>query len=171
MDGSGSWPAMQSNRLVREIALLFAVVVLLYLGAFYGVEHLRARKGPWEVTFTTDAARQPVLVIDQPGAEIKDVRIVLTGEALPDAHQPAKIVFDKPQQPPFDAPFGRVVHEDLTFLPGAVTFHVFGHEIELLPRTLILNRQERPWQSGTTFTLHATNKLPALITPQELKKR
>jgi hypothetical protein len=30
---------------------------------------------------------------------------------------------------------------------------MFGHEIELLPRVLILDRKEHPWKSDETITL------------------
>jgi hypothetical protein len=29
-----------------------------------------------------------------------------------------------------------------------VTFDLFGHELEVLPRTLIINFKEHPWQVG-----------------------
>jgi hypothetical protein len=44
---------------------------------------------------------------------------------------------------------------DTTFQPGTVTFQLFGHEIELLPRTLVLDRQEHGWQSGEIIALNA----------------
>jgi hypothetical protein len=43
---------------------------------------------------------------------------------------------------------------DTTFLPGTVTFQIFGHEIELLPRVLIIDHQERPWLANGSITLH-----------------
>jgi hypothetical protein len=54
--------------------------------------------------------------------------------------------------------FGRVLYEDLTILPGVVTFDLFGHEIELLPRTLIINKKEIPWKSESVLELWPTNK-------------
>ena len=42
---------------------------------------------------------------------------------------------------------------DTTFLPGTLTFQFFGHEIELLPRVLVLDRQEHPWRSGEVVTV------------------
>jgi hypothetical protein len=43
---------------------------------------------------------------------------------------------------------------DTTFLPGTVTLQVFNHEIELLPRVLVIDGQEHPWLSESTITLH-----------------
>jgi hypothetical protein len=51
-----------------------------------------------------------------------------------------------------------VIYEDLTFLPGVVTFDLFGHEVELLPRALIANKKQVPWKSGVTIDLWPTNK-------------
>jgi hypothetical protein len=46
------------------------------------------------------------------------------------------------------------------FLPGTVTLDCFGHEVELLPRVLVLNRRQVPWKSHTTNELDASAKLP-----------
>jgi hypothetical protein len=43
---------------------------------------------------------------------------------------------------------------DTTFLPGTVALELFNHEVELLPRVLVIDRQEHPWLSESTITLH-----------------
>ena len=45
---------------------------------------------------------------------------------------------------------------DTISLPGTVTFQMFGHEIELLPRVLTIDRQEYPWRPEATISLAAT---------------
>ena len=62
-------------------------------------------------------------------------------------------------------PFGRVKFEDLTYLPGTVTFDFFGHEIELIPRTLYINRKPRPWQSNAIISLTPADKPAGLPEP------
>ena len=54
-----------------------------------------------------------------------------------------------------------------------VAFDFFGHEVELLPRTLYLNKVEHPWKSGAVFTLQPNQKLPpeASVDPRAKKKR
>jgi len=42
---------------------------------------------------------------------------------------------------------------DTTFLPGTITFELFGHEIELLPHALIIHREEHRWQPNATIAL------------------
>jgi hypothetical protein len=42
---------------------------------------------------------------------------------------------------------------DPTFLPGTLTFRLFGHEIELLPRVLMLDHQEHLWRSDEVIRL------------------
>jgi hypothetical protein len=49
---------------------------------------------------------------------------------------------------------------DTTFLPGTVTLEVFNHQVELLPRVLVIDRQEHPWLSESTITLHPLNGNP-----------
>jgi hypothetical protein len=43
---------------------------------------------------------------------------------------------------------------DLRFLPGTVTFQLYGHEVELLPRALMIDRQEHPWKPDSVINLH-----------------
>ena len=68
---------------------------------------------------------------------------------------PERVLFNRPLQP---VPFGKVIYEDLTFRPGVVTFNLFGHEVEFLPRALVLNKREVPWHSGDSIRLTAAQK-------------
>ena len=47
-----------------------------------------------------------------------------------------------------------------------VTFDFFGHEIELLPRTLYINRKAHPWISNEAITLSTADKPAALPEPK-----
>jgi hypothetical protein len=155
---------MKSGITPKSIAISFFVVLALYLGVFYGIEYLRHRKGPWQVSFRADAQGNPVVVIAQNRLRLSDVKLVFHGEPMTNA--PGIVFFDRVKQP---VPFGRVIYEDLTFLPGVVTFDLFGHEIEILPRVLIVNKKTVPWQSGATTDLWPTNK-PA-VPPKPPKYR
>ena len=66
---------------------------------------------------------------------------------------------------PAEMPIGEVIYEDLRSMPGVVTFNLFGHEIELLPRVLIVNKKEVPWKPQAMIELSATNKLPTAPKP------
>ena len=44
-------------------------------------------------------------------------------------------------------PFGECIYQDLMFLPGVVTMNLLGHEIELMPRTLVVDKKEVPWNT------------------------
>jgi len=48
---------------------------------------------------------------------------------------------------------------DTTFLPGTVAFQLFGHEIELLPRVLIIDHEEHPWHSKHATLTGAQNRV------------
>ena len=142
----------------RALVVWFFVVLALYLAAFYGFEHLNHRQGPWQVQFLTDVSGAPKLIVTQPALNISNVTIVFHGETTPATNLPQSVSFTLPEQP---LPFGKRLYEDLRALPGVITFDLFGHEIELLPRVLIVNKKQIPWQHGTTLDLSATNK-PAL---------
>ena len=157
---------MQPNRLGRDLSILFAVVLLLYILAYSGLEHARSRRGSWQVTFQKNAEGQPVFSVSQPYLGIQRFELVFPEEKWTGTNAQTALEFNGPRETPFEIPFGRVIYEDLTFLPGAVTFDLFEHEVELLPRTLILNRHEQPWQSSATIQLWSTNKVKEIRLPK-----
>ncbi|MFM1770696.1 MAG: hypothetical protein RJA22_3225 [Verrucomicrobiota bacterium] len=144
---------MRAGITPKSIALAFVIVAALYFGVFAGIEHLRHRQGPWQATFALTPAGEPTVTLQQAHRGLTDVRLVFHGETTTNA--PGTVRFDRVQQA---ALFGRVIYEDLTFLPGVVTFDLFGHEVELLPRALIVNRRAVGWTNGMTIELWPTNK-------------
>jgi hypothetical protein len=156
-----------SDKLPRHLAIGFAMALAIYAGFFTCDQRLRHRKGPWQVTFGTNAAGQASIRVNQPALQITNVQIVFQGETATNGGQ---IIFNKPQQ---TIPFGKVKFDDLTYLPGSVAFDFFGHEVELLPRTLYLNKKEFEWNSGATFELKPEEKLPpgASFDPRKKKRR
>ncbi len=141
---------MNSRGELQHFVYAALMALGLYLGFFYGCEYRRNVKGPWQVTFTTDTNGQPAIVIDQPALRIASVQIVFAGEPRPAVQTPQTVFFASPTN---EAPFGKVIFRDTTFLPGTITFDLFGHEIELLPRVLGIDRREHAWQSETTILL------------------
>ena len=138
----------------KQTIVLFVAVLLAYLAVFGGIEWARHRKGPWEVEFAATDQGQPLLLITQ--AHLKVFAVI----EFPDEKVKSGsdvIVFDRPKKKAL--PFGKLLYEDLTFLPGVVTLDVFGHEIELLPRVLIANKKELDWGESGHVQLWATNKL------------
>ena len=133
----------------KQTIVLFAAVLLSYLAVFNGIEWLRHRKGPWRAAFETNA--HPVVRITQPYLKASAVL------EFPDekATNTGTVAFDKPKK---QLPYGKLLYEDLTFLPGVVTFDLFGHEIECLPRVMIVNKQEIRWDQAGHLQLWATNK-------------
>lgn len=147
---------------------IFALPALLALTGYlllYGCDrHLRTRNGPWEVTFLHDADGTPALRIAHPNFGITSVLVrFLHEQPGPTSNPlPATIQFGRPRMP---IPFGVTAFDDLMYLPGTVVLHCFGHEVQLLPRALFLNREEQAWRDGAAFDLHPTNKLPSLAPP------
>ena len=139
----------------KSIAISFLVVLVLYIGVFNGIEWWRHRKGAWEVTFVTDFDGNPAIIVYQSTLSISSFELVFLGEHVAETNLAQKVVFDRPLQP---VPFGKLLYEDLTLLPGVVTFDLFGHEIELLPRVLLINKKEIPWKSDAIVELSETNK-------------
>ena len=152
---------MQPSGFAKPVLVGLLLAVAIYAGGFALDQHLRTRRGPWEVTFTTEPSGAPAILVNQPKLNIANLKIVFLGETATNVH--GTVAFDFPQKP---VPFGKVKFEDLTYLPGTVTFDFFGHEIELLPRTLYINRKAHPWSSNAGITLSSEDKPGALPVPK-----
>jgi len=144
---------MESEKTFRHFALAFLIALAGYALTYHAIEHRRVRNGPWQVTFTTNSSGAPQLVIRQPRLAITNVQIDFTGETFAATNVSQTFNYAQPREVPYPVPFGTCVFMDTTFLPGTVTFDVFGHEIELLPRVLVIYLVEHPWQAGATITL------------------
>ena len=155
---------MKPAAAAKPFLIIFLVVLAFYLGSFHGLEFLRHRKGPWQLEFGANNQSEPTVIIRQPANQITNLTLIFHGEKV--TNNAGTASFAKVKQ---SLPFGRLLYEDLTFLPGVLTFDFYGHEIEVLPRVLVVNKREFPWQSGTTIDLWPTNK-PA-TPPQPPKQK
>ncbi|HTI97466.1 MAG TPA: hypothetical protein VL527_01080 [Dongiaceae bacterium] len=145
---------MNANSQARPFVIALIAAVILYVVGFACIQYVRGKDGPWQVTFATENS-QPTLTVTQPKLKVQGVKIIFTTTNAP-ALPPQNLKFDLAQPVPFDVPFGRCIFLDTISLPGTVTFQMFGHEIQLMPRVLTIDRVEHPWQSGQTLSLPAT---------------
>ena len=152
---------MKPVRPLKHFILAFLLALVGYVLFYQGIEHRRTRKGPWQVTFTRATAGDPAIVINHPSLAVTNLQIHFIGGSPPPPTNIATLLFAQPHPVPYDVPFGKCVFMDTTFLPGTVTFQLFGHEIELLPRALVLDRQEHPWKSDIIITLPSAQAAPA----------
>jgi hypothetical protein len=153
-----------SDRLPKHLLIGFGLALLVYASFFSCDQYVRQRKGPWQVRFTTNQVGWAQIEISQANLAIHST-IVFEGES---ATNSGTVQFDRPER---TIPFGKTKFEDLTFLPGSVVFDLFGHEVELLPRTLYLNKKEHPWTRDEVITLRANEKLPPEMNYDRRKKR
>ncbi|MGP8199029.1 MAG: hypothetical protein ACLQU4_05940 [Limisphaerales bacterium] len=137
---------MRSDGSIRHFAIAFAIALVLYIAGFSWIQHRRVFRGPWEITFATDAAGRPSLLISEPVLKISQ-KIAFPGRKIAPVNLARAQRFDKAVT---NLPFGEMIFQDPTFLPGTVTMRQFGHEIELLPRVLIIDKKEIPWRAGRT---------------------
>jgi hypothetical protein len=145
---------MKPDGPMKHFILAFLLAVICYAFFYNSIEHRRTRKGPWKVGFSTSPEGWPQMRIDQPKLAITNVEISFLEEPADSNRNLGTILFSQPQSVPYDVPFGKCIFVDTTFLPGTVTFRIYGHEIELLPRVLIIDHQERPWLPSNSITLH-----------------
>lgn len=157
----------KSGGSLKHFVAAFLVTLAAYAAFFAVDQHIRHRKGAWDVAFDPQNSGGPAILVNQPALGISNVKIVFGGDSLTNA-APGAVLFDFPKKP---LPFGRMKFEDLTYLPGSVTFDFFGHEVELLPRTLIVNRKELGWTSAKTYSLSPADKIPNLREPKRKGER
>jgi hypothetical protein len=148
---------MRSDNPARHFIIPFLIAVAIYAISYSWIEHRRARNGPWSVAFTNAPAGMPEIVINQAKIGVTNVQIVFPGETMAPTNTQRTILFGQARAVPFDVPFGKCVFMDPTFLPGTLTFRLFGHEIELLPRVLMLDHHEHPWKNGEIISLPAAD--------------
>ena len=65
----------RSNNIWRVLIRLFFLTLALYICGFYGLEHIRDRKGPWVVTFDA-VASSPTMIIEQKALGINGFKII-----------------------------------------------------------------------------------------------
>lgn len=146
---------MKSDGIGKHLIFAFVLALVLYLGVFGLIQYYRNVKGPWHVTFQTDAEGRPSVSASQQQLNISNVSFVFPEVHIALTNFSSRVVFDSPIT---NIPFGKVLFLDTTFLPGTVTLELFGNEIELLPRVLVLNKKEIAWKSGATFPLQVHSK-------------
>lgn len=130
--------------ILKHLAIAFGIAIVLYAISFSWIEHRRTFRGPWRITFLTDNAGRPSLRIAQAYLKISE-QIDFPQTNIGPKNLSADRVFKNEET---NLPFGKWVFQDPTFLPGTVTMQLFGHEVELLPRVLILDKKEIPWETG-----------------------
>ena len=142
----------------KSITLTFVLSVIFYFLAYGWISRWQTGRGPWQVEFTTNHAGMAQIIIAQPTLGLSNITVRFEGETLAATNRPGLVLFSKPRQP---TPFGELIYDDLMQQPGVVTLDLFGHEVELLPKHLILNRQPVNWTNGAVITLVTTNKTPS----------
>lgn len=142
-----------SEGILKHISLAFVFALLTYVFFYNCDRHMRLHKGPWQLTFEARSDGTPMLVIDQPALGIEGVVLRFEGEFAQAMNHTIAFV-----GPGISVPFGKLIFFDTTYLPGTLTLELFGHQIEMMQRTLILNFQEHPWRSKEEITLLPNEK-------------
>jgi hypothetical protein len=140
----------------KSLGITFALAAGFYLAAYSCMRHRQTTRGPWEVAFATNNVGVPQILIQQPALGLSNITIQFSGEALGATNTTGTVRFAQPRQ---STPFGRLVYDDLMFLPGIVTLDCFGHLVELAPPRLGLNGIGLDWSNNVQHTLWPTNKM------------
>ena len=149
-------PKVKSQSL-RAIAVVFLAALALYIALYKLIEHQRIRKGPWQISFTNGADGLGLIFINQPALHISNFPIRLLA-SIPTNTPPQILSPREPRRVPFQLPAGQCVFMDTTILPGTVVMQLGGHEVQLMPRVLVVDGREFPWSSGSLNLATMTNQ-------------
>ena len=150
---------------------LFFATLFIYITGYGGCMAYRHRGGPWAVTQDKQSDGTPLMKVEHHRVLASGpVTLTFPGETAPSrfTNAPYQRVFSMPNTNIF--PYGPILFLDTTILPGSVAFDVFGHIVEILPRTMILDGREIPWIPGTNIAVPATGKIPADQRPKRKEK-
>lgn len=150
---------MKPERLPKILLIGFVFALVLYFLSFSIIQYRRTFRGPWQVDFLSDGSGTPGLLVTHAKLKISE-RILFYDQKLSQSNSVHSFVFDNPSKT--NAPFGEIVFQDLTFLPGTVTLNMFGHEVEFLPRVLIIDKQEYAWKTGEVVSVTGLGKFKPL---------
>ncbi len=153
MTGPPTIPARHDG-LFRHLALAAGLALVFYVAAFSLIEHRRAVKGPWEIAFFSDAAGHPSLEISQRTLQILE-KLSFPEDKVARANLAERVKF---REATTNLPFGEMLLQDALYLPGTITLRLCGHQIEVLPRTLIVDKTEHPWKAGEEIVVRAAGK-------------
>jgi hypothetical protein len=142
---------MKPDAIWKQLLAVFVCAVVGYVLVFGWIENNRRKNGPWQVTFT-NIDRLPAIIVNHAKLQLTNISIVFVDATLP-ANLPQTVAFEHGHPAPFDLPFGKCVFIDAIYLPGTAACEMFGHEIQLMPRMLTIDKAERPWHSGETISL------------------
>jgi hypothetical protein len=153
LSGPSNIPASRDG-LLRPLAVAAVLAVVFYIAAFWGIEHWRAAEGPWEITFLSDGAGRPSLDISQPALKISE-RLSFPDEKVARLNLAERVNF---RDSVTNLPFGELLQQDPLHLPGTIAMRLFGRQVQVLPRTLIVDKTEHPWQAGGEIVVRETEK-------------
>jgi hypothetical protein len=139
---------MRQEGILKHFVAALVIAVVFYLVVFTWIERRRTANGPWQITFQSDGAGVPALSIAEPKLKILQSVRFSGGKAAPNLSQTFTFLDETPV-----LPFGEMVFQDPTFLPGTVTMRIFGHSVELVPRVLYIDGKEHPWQSTNVINV------------------
>jgi hypothetical protein len=154
LDFAMAW--LKSDNILKQLTVGLAIALVFYVAAFSLIQYLRSSKGPWEVSFESDATGQPSMVIRQQTLHILQ-KLEFPGEHLSRTNFQSTIEF---REAVTNLPFGQMLQQDPLYLPGSAAMDLFGHVVQLLPRTLIIDDKEEPWQANGVVVLRGTNRPP-----------
>lgn len=163
----GRFAEDESEGILKRFGFAFGLVLLCYVLVYGCDRHLRFKNGPWELNFSRESDGTPRLIINQAALGITNVALRLEGEVF--RLEPSLVRFEGSKA--VKIPYGKVQAFYRIYLPGMIRLDLFGHDVEIRQRALILNFNEREWQSDEVITLKPEQKWRAAAARQKENER
>jgi hypothetical protein len=142
----------QIKKNVFQLAGLFLAVLIFYVAAWKGMNHLRTRNGPWVMEFSVTTNSTASVRITNHKLKVEGATLVFTNIPAMGGMDSTATFTNVAVKPAF----GKFFYQDLTFLPGILTFDFFGHLVEIRPSALVIDTNLIPWSPKPDLLLEAS---------------
>jgi len=137
------------TQIIKAITQIGLGVAILFIAIYFINRSFIRGNQYWVVAFEAkNGSRQ--ISISRSNSSIL-VNILFTKIKSDQFKGSKKIIFSSSKNN--ELPFGRLKTFDLTTFPGYIVLEIYGHEIKILERALIIDKHEYYWESNSGKTL------------------
>jgi len=137
------------KQVIKAITQISLGVAVIFIAVYFVNRSFVRGNQYWIVAFEAkNGSRQ--ISISRSNSSIL-VNILFTKIKSDSFKESKKIIFNSSKDN--GLPFGRLKTFDLTTFPGYIALEIYGHEIEILERALIIDKHEYYWESNLGKTL------------------
>ena len=124
-----------------KLIIILLITLLVVIAAFIFIIKPIRERSPWNIKFEISDGI-PSIYISNNTPMVPATKIIFSNEKI-NRDLSENIAFEKHNINKI--PFGEITFTDVTLFPGRITLKLFNHEIDILPRALIIDKKEYKW--------------------------